>query len=75
MMNFVDPGASSSCELTIELLESLGVKITPEIATALLLGLYTDTGSFMHQNTTPEAYAAAAKLVRSGGNVAKISNT
>lgn len=72
-INFVEPGASSSCELALELLENLNIKITPDIATALLLGLYTDTGSFMHQNTTPEAYAAAAKLVRAGGNVAKIA--
>ncbi len=72
-INFVDPAASSSCEITLELLQKLDVQITPEIATALLLGLYTDTGGFQHQNTTPEAYRAAATLIRAGGNVAKIA--
>ena len=72
-INFVDSKASSACEITLELLQKLGVKITPEIATALLLGLYTDTGGLQHQNTTPEAYKATATLVRSGGSVAKIA--
>ena len=72
-INFVDPSASSSCELTLYLLQKLNVNITPEIATALLLGLYTDTGGFQPQNTTPEAYKAAAVLIRAGGNVAKIA--
>ena len=72
-INFVDPRASSSCEMTLELLQKLDIQITPEIATALLLGLYTDTGGFQHQNTTPETYKAAATLVRAGGSVAKIA--
>jgi bifunctional oligoribonuclease and PAP phosphatase NrnA len=72
-INFVDSSASSSCEITLELLQKLNLQITPEIATALLLGLYTDTGGFQHQNTTPEAYRAAATLIRAGGNVAKIA--
>jgi bifunctional oligoribonuclease and PAP phosphatase NrnA len=72
-INFVDPSGSSSCEITLELLQNLNIQITPEIATALLLGLYTDTGGFQHQNTTPEAYRAAATLVRAGGNVSKIA--
>lgn len=72
-INFVDSRASSACEMTLELLQKLDVKITPEIATALLLGLYTDTGGLQHQNTTPEAYRAAATLIKSGASVAKIS--
>jgi len=32
----------------------------------------TDTGSFHHDNTTPEVYRTAAKLLRSGANLPKI---
>ncbi|MCF7846932.1 MAG: bifunctional oligoribonuclease/PAP phosphatase NrnA [Candidatus Gracilibacteria bacterium] len=72
-INFVLPKASSTAEIVTSLLEALELPLTPEISSALLLGLYTDTGSFQHQNTTPSAYAAAAKLVRAGGNISKIA--
>ena len=72
-VNFVNIKASSSCEIVGELLKELEIKITPEIATALLLGIYTDTGSFQHQNTTPKTYAMAADLVKLGGNISKIA--
>ena len=72
-INFVHTEASSSCEVALELLQKLEVTITPEIATAFLLGLYTDTGGFQHQNTTPATYRAAATLIRNGGNVSKIA--
>jgi phosphoesterase RecJ-like protein len=72
-INFVNTEASSTCEITFEVLSKLGVKITPEIATALLFGLYTDTGGFVHQNTTPITYTYASELVKAGGNISKIS--
>jgi phosphoesterase RecJ-like protein len=72
-MNFVVTHACSSSEIVFRLLQQLKLSITPQIATALLLGVYTDTGSFMHQNTTPQSYATAAELVRLGGNVSQIA--
>ncbi len=72
-INFVNTEASSTCEITYEVLKNLEVKITPEIATCLLFGLYTDTGGFVHQNTTPITYTYASELVEAGGNISKIS--
>lgn len=72
-INFVNTNACSSAVIVFHLLQKLELKITPVMATALLLGIYWDTGSFMHQNTTPESYKAAAELVKMGGNIAKIS--
>ena len=72
-INFVCPTATSSTQIIFRLLQKLEIKVTPEIATPLLLGLYTDTGSFMHQNTTPECYFAAAELVKLGANINQIS--
>ncbi len=72
-VNFVNTKASSSCEIVAELLKELEIKITPDIATCLLLGIYTDTGSFQHQNTTPKTYAMASELVKLGGNISKIA--
>ena len=72
-INFVATKAASSTQIVFELLQKLGVLITPQMATCLLLGLYTDTGSFMHQNTTPEAYKAAGDLIQLGGNMSRIA--
>lgn len=72
-INFVSTTACSSTEIIFELLKSLELNITPKIATALLLGIYTDTGSFMHQNTTPKSYLAASQLIKLGGNVSQIA--
>ncbi len=72
-INFVNTEACSTCAITFEVLKKLEIKITPEIATCLLFGLYTDTGGFIHQNTKPFTYQAASELVKAGGNISKIS--
>ncbi len=72
-INFVVTHASSSTQIIFHLLQGLRAKITPQIATCLLLGLYTDTGSFMHQNTTSATYDVAGQLLRLGANASQIA--
>ncbi|HZB95253.1 MAG TPA: bifunctional oligoribonuclease/PAP phosphatase NrnA [Herpetosiphonaceae bacterium] len=67
-VNYVDPSRSSTCELIYELLRAWDVRITPDIATALLFGITTDTQSFRTSNTTPSALRAAANLLEAGGD-------
>ncbi len=45
---------------------SCDAEITPEIAKALYVGLVTDTGRFMYENTTPVAHEMAAELIAAG---------
>ncbi|MDH3324285.1 MAG: bifunctional oligoribonuclease/PAP phosphatase NrnA [Candidatus Peregrinibacteria bacterium] len=71
-INFVTEAPSATI-IVFRLLQKLNFKITPQIATSLLAGIYGDTGSFMHQNTTPECYATSAELVKLGANTNKIS--
>ena len=40
--------------------------ITPGIADALYVGLVTDTGRFMYENTSAEAHRMAAELIEAG---------
>lgn len=61
-----DPKAPAAALLCYRLLERLGRPLTSEVATALLLGLVTDTGRFQFENTGPEAYRVAANLVEAG---------
>ena len=50
-VNLVDTEASCTAEIVLELAKRLGAEITPEIASALYVGLVTDTGMFMYENT------------------------
>lgn len=62
----IDSSAASTTELVFHLLKELGWAITPEIATALYVGLVTDTGRFQYSNTTPETHRIAAELLAAG---------
>lgn len=70
-----DNQASSCTELIFQVITQLGVKITPNIATAILTGLYTDTGGFQHTNTSANAFELASKLLSLGAKLQIISET
>lgn len=65
--NLVLPDAASTCEIVFHLAQALGWKVTPDIATCLLTGVYTDTGGLLHSNTSPDVYRTVAALLRAGG--------
>lgn len=72
-VNLVVPGASSTAEVTFDLLSVLGEDITPSIATNLYCGVMTDTGGFRHDNTGYRPLALAAELASLGANPAHIA--
>jgi phosphoesterase RecJ-like protein len=65
-VNIIVPEASSTCEIIVDMAEILGWKLTPEIATCLLNGVYTDTGGLVHSNTTAKVYRTVSKLLKAG---------
>jgi len=67
--NHVDPGASCTAEIVWDLLHGLGLELTTTIAEALYVGLITDTGCFMYENTGPRAHLMAAELIEAGVDV------
>ncbi|MCL5795130.1 MAG: bifunctional oligoribonuclease/PAP phosphatase NrnA [Patescibacteria group bacterium] len=71
--NLVDYQASSTSEIVYKLLKNMRVKIDQDIATCLLCGLYTDTGSFKHSNTSPTALNMAGELLNSGAKLKHIT--
>jgi bifunctional oligoribonuclease and PAP phosphatase NrnA len=71
-VNLVVPDASCAAEIVYDLAKELGVEITPQLAEALYIGLVTDTGKFMFENTTPAAHQMAADLIAAGVQPAKI---
>lgn len=65
-VNFVDPEAAATGELICEILETIKVPISPEVASNLYVALLTDTGSFQFTNTTPRSHRTAARLLEYG---------
>ncbi len=65
-VNLVVPEAACAAQIVFDLAKELGVEMTPELAEPLYIGLVTDTGKFMFENTTPECHQMAAELIEAG---------
>lgn len=65
-LNLVDPGASSTTELVAELMATLGVKLTTDIATNLLNAIYDATKNFQNPNVTSMAFEVASVCLKAG---------
>jgi len=68
-LNLIVDDASSTAEIVRDILTSLDVRLSPDIAEALYVALVTDTGRFQYSNTTPKALRLAADLVEAGADV------
>jgi phosphoesterase RecJ-like protein len=65
-VSWIDPGRSSCSEMIYELITEMGLDMTASIATNLYMGIFGDTGGFMHANTTSEVFRIAHDLVAGG---------
>jgi phosphoesterase RecJ-like protein len=65
-VNLVDPDSSCTAEIVWDLTGDLGVKPTRAVAEALYVGLITDTGRFMYENTSARSHLMAADLIEAG---------
>ncbi len=72
-LNIVDPCASATCELIYDLFKKIGADIDITIASLLLTGIIYDTGSFRYRNTTYNTLKISSELVRSGADIAGIT--
>ncbi|HWT91466.1 MAG TPA: DHH family phosphoesterase [Solirubrobacteraceae bacterium] len=71
-IDHVVDAASCTAEIVWDLMRGLGVEATAEIADALYVGLVTDTGKFMYENTGTRAHVMAAELIAAGVDVHSI---
>jgi phosphoesterase RecJ-like protein len=71
-VDLIVPDASCTAEIIWDLMHDLGVSPTLTIAEALYVGLITDTGRFMYENTGPRAHLMAAELIEAGVDVSDI---
>jgi phosphoesterase RecJ-like protein len=68
-VNLVVPSASCTAEIVWDLTAGLEVKLSLTVAEALYVGLITDTGRFMYENTGRRAHLMAADLIDIGVDV------
>jgi len=71
-VNLVCGNKSCTAEMVFDLAKELGAELNKEIGESLYVGLVTDTGKFMFDNTTPEAHQMAAELIEAGVSPAEI---
>lgn len=69
----VDTSAPATAAILTEMFFESRALVTPDMATCLLTGIVTDTGSFRFRNTTPEALMLSARLLELGGDITLIS--
>lgn len=67
-LELIDPAAAAAAELVYDVLAQSGDRLGPATATALYVGLVTDTGSFRYSNSTPHAHRLAATLIEAGAD-------
>lgn len=71
-LNLIVPGASSTCEIIYQFFKKNNIPITKHTATALFMGLVTDTGNFTNAATTNFSLFVASELLLKG---AKLKDT
>lgn len=73
VLSYIEPFASSSCEMVAEILQYIqdGIKLKPLEADALYGGVMIDTNNFS-QKTGVRTFEAAAFLRRSGADITRV---
>ena len=69
-INWYDLSAAACGEMVFDVIASLGVPLSTEIATHIYLAILTDTGSFHHSNITPRTFDICRQCVDAGVNPA-----
>ncbi|OGM60969.1 hypothetical protein A2955_01735 [Candidatus Woesebacteria bacterium RIFCSPLOWO2_01_FULL_37_19] len=70
-INLVDH-VSSTCEVLYKMFTDWDVKFTPQLATILLTGIYSDTVSYQTPNTGVDTFFISSELLRLGADKDKI---
>ena len=67
-ITYIDSKKSSACELIVEFIQKMNLKINKKGATALFGGIVTDTGRFFYPSISSNTFSAAAYLIDNGAD-------
>lgn len=65
---------ASTTEIIYQFLKANSLPVTKVLADCILIGLMTDTGNFLHANSSREALAVSSEMLLSGASLPKIIN-
>ena len=65
-VQLIDTDACATAEIVYRLIKALEISFDKSIATAIYLGILTDTGSFRFSNTNPAAFAISKAMIDIG---------
>ena len=72
--NLVIPEAAATSYILFAFFQATNMEITKDVATSLLTGIFTDTGSFMHDSVTPELLEISSYLMNKGARLSHIAH-
>ncbi|MBN1636196.1 MAG: bifunctional oligoribonuclease/PAP phosphatase NrnA [Deltaproteobacteria bacterium] len=67
-ISWVETSKSSAAEMIFDLFSEMGLQINAAIAQNLYMGIFGDTGGFMHANTTERVFEIARDLTHKGAD-------
>lgn len=73
-LNLIVPEAAATAQILAAFFAIAAIPLTKDMATCLLTGIFTDTGSFMHDSTTPDILKLAAALMSKGARLSHIAH-
>src|SRR5688572_1880060 len=65
-INWFEPGAAACGEMVFDVIEALGVTLTPEISTHIYIAILTDTGGFHFSHITPRTFEICRRCTEAG---------
>lgn len=72
-LNYILEREASTGSCVLRILEAMQLPISAPVATCLLTCVMTDTGGFIHSNTTPSVLRTSAMLMEAGANKVEIT--
>ena len=73
-LNFILETEASTGSCVLRILDAMQCSLNKDVATNLLTTIMTDTGAFMHSNTTAEVLRDAARLLEAGADKVQITH-
>lgn len=67
-LNYIIETEASTGTCVLRILRAMNVPISPDIATCILTTIMTDTGAFMHTNTTADVLRLSAEMMDNGAD-------
>ena len=72
-INWHDVSACACAEMVFDLIEALGARLTPAMATHLYVAILTDTGGFRHANITARTFEICRRVAETGVDPATVA--